>query len=259
VSFLSEAIASNEHTLFSPLAECAILATICGRAMSHSQVSNVERAYGNASLDFWLRHEWIDGMLSKRLETLASNYPVVSAVADSMLLFAFLLAQTAVIYLADIIESLAPEQRCQPNVNEYQKRAMVAAREIARLSKAHEHIGFFKVRPVSTPHPSPRYHEWGTGLTNTSMLQAHIFLPLTIYFGASRASSTRRTRASDDIEVMTGGFQLLDTSGAENGHALGLALQACTDALRKMQSFNNLARDHLAALEGADVTADYVH
>lgn len=157
VSFLSEAIASNDHTLFSPLAECAILATICGRAMSHAQVSNVERAYGNASLDFWLRHEWLDNMLNKRLETLTSHYPVVSAVADSMLLFAFLVAQTAIIYLADVIESLAPEQRCQPNVIEYQKRAVAAAREIARLSKAHEHIGFFKVRLVSTPHSAPRY------------------------------------------------------------------------------------------------------
>ena len=98
-----------------------------------------------------------------------------------------------------------------------------------------------------------------TGLTNMSTLQAHIFLPLTIYFGATRASSTKRTRASDDIEVMTGGFQLLDTNGAENGHAYGLALQACTDALRKMQSFNNLARDDLAALEGADATTDYRH
>lgn len=157
MSFLSEAIASNDHTLFSPLAECAILATICGRAMSHSQVSNVERAYGNASLDFWLRHEWLDGMLTKRLETLASHYPVISAVADSMLLFAFMVAQTAVIYLADIIESLTPEQQGQPGGSEYQKRAMRAAREIARLSKAHEHIGLFKVRPVSAPHSGPRY------------------------------------------------------------------------------------------------------
>ncbi|KAK0746899.1 fungal-specific transcription factor domain-containing protein [Schizothecium vesticola] len=231
VSFLSEAIASNDHTLFSPLAECAILATICGRAMSHAQVSNVERAYGNASLDFWLRHEWLDSMLNKRLETLSSHYPVVSAVADSMLLFAFLVAQTAVIYLADVIESLAPEQRCQPNVSEYRNRAVAAAREIARLSKAHEHIGFFK---------------------------AHIFLPLTIYFGASRASTAKRTRASDDIEVMTGGFQLLDTSVAESGHAFDQALQACADALRKMQSFNNLARDHLATLEYPDVAADYM-
>lgn len=81
---------------------------------------------------------------------------------------------------------------------------------------------------------------------------------MTINFGASRASTAKRTRASDDIEVMTGGFQLLDTSVAESGHALDQALQACADALRKMQSFNNLARDHLATLEYPDVAADYM-
>lgn len=82
---------------------------------------------------------------------------------------------------------------------------------------------------------------------------------MTIYFGASRASTAKRTRrASDDIEVMTGGFQLLDTSVAESGHALDQTLQACADALRKMHSFNNLARDHLATLEYPDVAADYM-
>lgn len=81
---------------------------------------------------------------------------------------------------------------------------------------------------------------------------------MTIYFGASRASTAKRTGASDDIEIMTGGFQLLDTSVAESGRALDQALQACADALRKMQSFNNLARDHLATLEYPDVAADYM-
>lgn len=81
---------------------------------------------------------------------------------------------------------------------------------------------------------------------------------MTINCGASRASTAKRARASDDIEVMTGGFQLLDTSVAESGHALDQTLQACADALRKMQSFNNLARDHLATLEYPDVAADYM-
>jgi len=155
--FLSEAIASNDHALFSPLAECAILVTICGRAMSHSQVSKVEKAaYGNASLDFWLRHEWLDGMLNKRLDALTVTYPVVSAVADSMLLFAFMLAQTTVVYLANIIEGLGAGTQYQPAVAEYQKRAMRAATEIARLSKAHEQIGYIKVsNRILTPTAPP--------------------------------------------------------------------------------------------------------
>ena len=147
VCFLSEAIAANDSALFSPLAECAILATICGRAMSHRQVSSVELAYGSsASLDFWLRHEWLDGVLTKRLNAMSASYPVVSAVSNSMLLFALMVAQTAVIYLSDIVGTLGPEHQCEPAVLENQKRATHAALEIARLSRAHEHIGYFKVR-----------------------------------------------------------------------------------------------------------------
>jgi len=145
VCFLSEAIASNEHAVFCPLAECAILVTICGRAMSHRQVSNVERAYGNTPHDFWVRHEWLDGMINRRLDALMINYPVVSAVGDPMLLFAFMLAQTTVIYLTSIMEGLGQYGPYQPTVAEHQTRAVRAAREIARLSKVHEQVGYIKV------------------------------------------------------------------------------------------------------------------
>jgi hypothetical protein len=114
--------------------------------MSHNQVSAVERAaYGNSSLDFWLRHEWLDGMLNKRLNALRVTYPVVSAVSDSMLLFTFMLAQSTVIYLTNITESFSADSQYQPTVAEYQKRAMRAAQEIARLSRVHEQIGYIKV------------------------------------------------------------------------------------------------------------------
>lgn len=132
--------------MLSPLAECAILLTICGRAISHSQTSSVERAaYGNASVDFWLRHEWLDGILHKRLNVLAVTYPVISTVGDSMLLFAFMVAQTTVIYLANIIEKFGADSQFQHTIADYQKRAIRAGQEIARLAKAHEQIGYIKV------------------------------------------------------------------------------------------------------------------
>lgn len=129
----------------SPLAESAILVTICGRAISHCQVSSVERASGSTSLDFWLRHEWLDGMLARTLESLAMTTPMVSAVADPMLLFAFMMGHATTIYMSQIVETSGMENQCRPNL-EYQGRAAQAAREIASLAKAHEHIGYFKVR-----------------------------------------------------------------------------------------------------------------
>ncbi|KAK0620713.1 fungal-specific transcription factor domain-containing protein [Immersiella caudata] len=241
VCFLSEAIASHEHTMLSPLAECAILVTICGRAMSHSQVSNVERAaYGSASMDFWLRHEWLDDMLNKRLNALTMTYPAVSAVTDPMLLFAFMVAQTAVVYLASIVGGYGADSQYQPAVEEYQKRAISAGQEIARLSRAHEQIGYIKVS-----HPT----YWHCSVTN--LAKAHIFLPLTISLGASCLASPSCGH-TEEIEVITSSFRLIDSDN------FGPEMQSCFDALRKMQGFNNLAKDHLQVLERQHFSRDYI-
>jgi hypothetical protein len=143
---LPEAIASGDHNFLSPLAESAIVVTICGRALSHSQVSGVERAFGSTSLDFWLRHEWLDGILTRTLESLSMNGPVVSAMADPMIFFAFMMAQATTIFMCQIAEASGMDGHCRSTVVEYQNRAVRAAREIAGMAKAHEHIGYFKVR-----------------------------------------------------------------------------------------------------------------
>ncbi|GAB1318448.1 Fungal-specific transcription factor domain-containing protein [Madurella fahalii] len=218
--FLPEAIATGDHSLLSPLAESAVLVTICGRALSHCQVSSVERAYGSPSLDFWLRHEWLDGMLSRAIDSLAINTPVVSAVADPMLFFAFMMAHATTIYMCQIAEASSAENQCRPAVVDYRNRATRAAREIAGLAKAHEHIGYFK---------------------------AHIFLPVAISLGASQLMADR-TRGS---HFQSQGLEVDPGDSAIDGE-----LQACMGVLRKMQSFNNLARDHLVVLESQEFSFD---
>ena len=137
--FLPEAIASGEHNFLSPLAESAVVVTICGRALSHGQLSSIERAFGGASLDSWLRHEWLDAMLTRTLESLSRNAPVVSAVGDPMAFFVLMMAHATTIFMAQIAEASGIDGHCRP-------RAMRAAHEIASLAKAHEDIGYFKVR-----------------------------------------------------------------------------------------------------------------
>ncbi|KAL8692798.1 MAG: hypothetical protein Q9218_002239 [Villophora microphyllina] len=134
----------SDHNLYSPLAECAILATISGRALSHNQVSTVERVYGNASLDFWIRHEWLDSMLARRMETFLLNHPAELTFTDPMLLFSFMMMQTTIIYLSKIMEPFGMEEEYKATVAKMQDRALSAASEIARLSKEQGHIGYFK-------------------------------------------------------------------------------------------------------------------
>lgn len=141
-------MASGDHNLLSPLAETAIITTVCGRALSHCQVSSVERALGGAPLDFWIRHDWLDGMLTRTLDALAMSTPVVSAMADPMLLFAFIMGHAATIYMCQVAETspMPMDGQCRPGPADYRSRATRAAREIAGLTKAHEHLGYFKVR-----------------------------------------------------------------------------------------------------------------
>jgi hypothetical protein len=70
--------------------------------------------------------------------------------------------------------------------------------------------------------------------------QAHIFLPLTVSLAASQLLADRK-RGMDAFY-----HQGLD---GEAGSILDSEIQSCLEALRKTQSFNHLARDHLAVLE----------
>jgi hypothetical protein len=146
VCFLSEAITLHGHTSFSPLAECAIMLTTYGRALSHSQVSAGEQLYGNASFDFWSRHEWIDTMLTERTQSFSLNHPSVSVADDPMVIFTFMVLQTTIICLCKAIEPFGSLDLHKSVVAEYQMRALGAAREIARFSKD---IECFKVGNIS--------------------------------------------------------------------------------------------------------------
>ncbi|KAK3323349.1 fungal-specific transcription factor domain-containing protein, partial [Cercophora scortea] len=224
--FLSEAITSSDPTgnILSPLAECAILSNISGRALQHSQATNIERASYTTPIDFWFRHDWLDGMLTKRLESLTRNYPVVSAVTDPMLFFAFMLAQVTTINMSKVLEGSGVVALCEPVVFAWRRRAGRAAVDVARLAKAHEGIGYFK---------------------------AHIFLPLAVFIGAACLVS-ERAQIMDGLDGVVGGdgFDLAILNGEEKGPQGSEAeLRYCMDALRKMHTFNGIARDHLYLLE----------
>ncbi|KAK0660825.1 fungal-specific transcription factor domain-containing protein [Cercophora samala] len=208
--FLGEVFTSGDHGLLSPLAESAILLTIFGRAVSQCQGHHkAERAYGSASLEFWMRHEWVKNTLSSSLNSLMVNHPVISA-AEPMLFFSTVMAHAIKIYMCQIVESTSHEESCRPNVAECQNQAMHAAREIARLVKAHEHIPYFK---------------------------AHIFLPLAIFLAASRLMALTPPGSCQGMEVQDG---------------INAEFQCCMNALRSMQSFNNIAREHLIVLESQE-------
>ncbi|KFZ19471.1 hypothetical protein V501_00654 [Pseudogymnoascus sp. VKM F-4519 (FW-2642)] len=171
VSSLSEAIAAcNVQTPLSPLAECAILVTLYGRALSHSHVSTVEQYYGNTTQDFWFRHEWIDFKLREKADTFALKYPTTTIFAEPMLLMSFMILQATTLYLYKIMESMSVDDSCGEKVLEYQIQAITAAKKIANLTKEHARIGYFN---------------------------GHVFIPAAIYLGIERLMIQRDAHMLD--------------------------------------------------------------
>jgi hypothetical protein len=142
---LSEAIASSDSTLLSPLAECVVLVTLHGRALSHFHISTVEQYYGSTTEDFWIRHEWIDSKLKDRAETFSLKYPNVSLFAEPMLMLVFMVLQATKLYLYKIMESIPVDEVSVAKVLDYQTQALKAAKEIANMTKKHAHAGYFNV------------------------------------------------------------------------------------------------------------------
>lgn len=149
MGFLSDSLAPGDFNLApqSSFSECIILATICGRALSHQHLSMVDGIYGTNPQEFWSRHEWIDAALSTRISILSLTYPFQLEHMDPMLLFTKMIAQATILCMQKVIESIAwDSNEYAALVLEYEQRARMAAKEIVELAKALTHLSYFKVR-----------------------------------------------------------------------------------------------------------------
>jgi len=76
---------------------------------------------------------------------------------------------------------------------------------------------------------------------------------MTIYLGAS-CLSAHRNRAAGGLGPIPEEYYAEDPN---IGFQVEADLQDCLDALRKMQPFNNVARDHLNVLQSQDFTTNF--
>ncbi|EED13248.1 conserved hypothetical protein [Talaromyces stipitatus ATCC 10500] len=155
MGFLSDALSGSDlmTTPQSSFSECIMLATICGRSLSHRHLSMVDGVYGSNPQEFWSRHEWIDSALVARISMLSLSYPFQAEHMDPMLLFTKMIAQTTILYLHKIIESTtwdSPEYHSF--ILEYEQRSRMAAKETVELAKELTQLSYFKVHPF-TPIP----------------------------------------------------------------------------------------------------------
>ena len=103
---LSEVVTLMDLTRASPFTESIILATICGRTLYHRQQSVVEHVYSHVPQQVWERHEWLYTILKTRHHNLLLQYPLEMQHTNCMLLFTNMMAQSTILYLCRVIESI---------------------------------------------------------------------------------------------------------------------------------------------------------
>ncbi|XXH04515.1 hypothetical protein Hte_010931 [Hypoxylon texense] len=166
--FLLEAITARDAIVTSTFTECIVVATIIGRALSHRQQSMVDNIYLNESRDFWERHEWINGILTQRMDVFSLNYPIAAQEADPMLLFISMMWRTSVLYMYQLTKSVMhPTEEKRSVLAECTRQSTIAAKEIVSLTNKLSQLNSFKVHPL-TPIPLSlcaeffvSYHELG--------------------------------------------------------------------------------------------------
>lgn len=176
---------SPPSSFLSPFAECIVLATIRGCCMTYrrsytmtpckttknfigsSSGTNMDTDTGEANgsvggNDFWTRQRWLASAVEKRLQSLGTHRTGVSSSmrevgSDSMLLFAHMLAHSAVIKLGQMAQqrvaaaaSSAASSRAVEHLHAaatFKRKASSAANEVVLLARQMRSFGCFKVHP----------------------------------------------------------------------------------------------------------------
>ncbi|PTU22071.1 hypothetical protein P175DRAFT_0436324 [Aspergillus ochraceoroseus IBT 24754] len=124
--------------------EYIVLATICGRAISHRQKATVEQINGDVFQGFWSRHQWLHELLNYRIQILSS-----SAHIDPMLMFARITAHTMVLFLHSVLESITWKTGDHLlGIIQDERLCVMAAHEVVNLVKVQSQLGYFKVHPL---------------------------------------------------------------------------------------------------------------
>ncbi|KAH8901540.1 hypothetical protein GQ53DRAFT_707900 [Thozetella sp. PMI_491] len=207
--FLDEAmpLASPRH--YSSLAECAILANICARILSHKQIMSLGSVYGSTSaLNHGASHDWLDTIVTRRLQSLQARCPSTVLGMDPMNVLCHMLAHSAIIYMCESIETTPGKEQNQAIIRQFQERALAAAKDITRLASDHQQFGCFR---------------------------SHTFMPLPIYLAASRLGKHLEIRATE--------LKPEDVDSIEESR------RACLDVLQKLKPVNHLAAHYYYLLE----------
>ncbi|CEJ92460.1 hypothetical protein VHEMI08112 [[Torrubiella] hemipterigena] len=150
--FLSEAMTESRPCVLSPLNECIIFATICGRSLLQYQQHSIRSVYGDESTDQPDHQQWLNGILASRLQILGEHYPAPADTDDTMLLFAHIMAQTSILYLCQSGIYGRPgamvQDRQDPATLDMLKPGLEAATRVASMAELLTEFHVFNIHPL---------------------------------------------------------------------------------------------------------------
>lgn len=148
-SYLTDVMLAQDTSVQDSFTEFIIVATICGRALSHRHQSMAWMIHSDPIQALWERHQQINAALAPRIAGLSLNHSPVTARTDPILLFTHVMAQTMVLYIYRLMGEVlpVPDAANQALVDECATSFNVALVEIMDLTKTLSQMSCFKVRP----------------------------------------------------------------------------------------------------------------
>ncbi|KAI4283257.1 MAG: hypothetical protein L6R38_002299 [Xanthoria sp. 2 TBL-2021] len=146
MNILSDVMLGQDTNLQDSFTEFVIMATICGRALSHRQQSMAWMINSDPVQIFWDRHQQINADLAPRIVALALNHPPVTTHTNPLLLFTHAMAQTLVLYMYRLMSEILPasDETNQGLMNESSRSFNRALVEVLSLSKTLSQVSCFK-------------------------------------------------------------------------------------------------------------------
>ena len=239
---LYDCLTQRGQSVNSPFNECILLIAMCARTLVQAQRSNKQQrlVYNPAECERPEWQQWLDHVLSLRLQTLAQDYPSLTDSSDPMLHFANFLAQATVVYLCKEVRSIVEglnngsgggvrSAGSQSLVADYQRRAYAAVGRTVELARSLADFPVSKVRSspatcqprVGAPRASARQKRLPISATNMLPPQIHPLTPIPLFLS---------------IEFLT----LNNTNPIDTP-----LLHNLLDALRQLMDVNNAQQSYL--------------
>ncbi|KAL9639614.1 MAG: hypothetical protein Q9204_001024 [Flavoplaca sp. TL-2023a] len=155
-NLLSDVMLAQDTSTKDSFTEFVIMATICGRALSHRQQSMAWMINSDPVQIFWDRHQQIIAELAPRIVALTLNHPPSTALTNPILLFTHAMAQTMVLYMYRLMTEVLPvsDGTNQALMDESARAFNVALVEVLSITRTLSQMSCFKVHPLC---PIPLY------------------------------------------------------------------------------------------------------